>query len=455
MSDIGKKEEELRLRRFLFLALSLDGHEDVESDTKESETQGLPCKYKHGDKTQHAEAKHLDENDDKNNNCYTEMTRISQIDTWDCGIACLLMIASWLRDEYDFCEKKIDDDAGSTSPSSCAYDDDRYYRESYQKARMASERKEVLSAVGTKSIWTSDLLWQLQSWKRMAKTKGKPTTNVSECATTEFRATPSSVEVDHDFVFALVSQQVMGADEAYRCFQYYQKAFEEDRSRVARTFRDLHHQGVPMIQTTTTTEAEGQEQQQCSRPTGLSMSIVIEIVRREDCLAIVLLDNRVLLGNRKATMNDDDDGGGDPPYSGHYVILCGTSSNPEHIEIANKHSGEEACGNRDAACCLVLCNPDPSSVVSDTGCMFVTHQRLEASWRATGTDEDIVFVRKLSFHDNGRQQQQQRTRGSLYRHNRDRSLSVRLKTLVRKSYFELTRMLWSFYKHRFPPSFKT
>ena len=146
----------------------------------------------------------------------------------------------------------------------------------------------------------------------------------------------------------------------------------------------------------------------------MPLSTVIEIVERDDCLAIVLLDNNCLLqrttvntAENKASNSSIPCHGPAPPYAGHYVILCGTSDHSSHIEIANSWQTRMRNENRNSSSegnienqrkkrsfCFVLCNPDPSSTPSGANYMFVTPELFEASWRAQGTDEDIIFLRK-------------------------------------------------------------
>ena len=344
MSNEEEDEEESRRRLFLLRALF-----DTDCDRKQKTAQ-------------HNEFAHNQCNE-VNRREHTRVTRIAQIDTWDCGIACLLMISEWLRDDKER-------DFGGV------------------KSKRALERKKLLSEIGTESIWTSDLMWQLQSWK----TKRKPWW--SFLARGIFAGAGFQEENKSDFTFVLASKQIMDADDSYRNFQYYQKAFEEDQSRVTSTFRYLREQNVPMLQTVDQSSSNGETAKK-----GLSLSTVVEIVQREDCVAIVLLDNNELLpsatGQNNALEADDAKSKFSRlPYAGHYVILCGTSNDPKHVEIAN--AGEDTRGEGHfEEFCFVVCNPDSPSTRADSNYTFVTPQRLEAAWRAEGTDEDIIFLRKI------------------------------------------------------------
>lgn len=467
----GEEEEESR-RRFLFNALQLvcDDNKGQKpsgpSTTKLSTGSANANKHKPNDFREHGQG----------NWNYTKVTRIPQLDTWDCGIACLLMITLWLRDDREY-DIQFDNNGkeihhhGEDLDALSEADAEHCFR-----ARMAPERKKCLSHVGTESIWTSDLMRQLQSWKtrRKGMIESKIEPWLLSLSSLVAAAGIPSIESGDDFVFVLASKQIMGVDESYKDFHYYQRAFEEDQSRVARTFRDLHRQNVPMLQTTSRVG-------HCGR--GLSLSTVINIVERDDCLAIVLLDNRVLLATTKNFIStpapkDNHHGGFEtsrPPYAGHYVIICGTSDDPKHVEIANSgekndHSGpmREEKGETTKAFCFVLCNPDPSSTVPGSNYTFVTPERLEASWRAEGTDEDVIFLRKPKCQAPTKILQNKRSllpqRSSAYeidktntddrnvqRNSQAHCFSARIQNLVRENYGALTYSLWTFYKHNFPP----
>ena len=75
---------------------------------------------------------------------FTEIESILQLETWDCGVACLLMIKRWLREEHSGDDDNLNDD----------------------ETLDLSNRSHVLSNIRTESIWTSDLMWQLHLWNR-------------------------------------------------------------------------------------------------------------------------------------------------------------------------------------------------------------------------------------------------------------------------------------------------
>ena len=87
----------------------------------------------------------------------------------------------------------------------------------------------------------------------------------------------------------------------------------------------------------------------------------------------------------------------DIPYAGHYVTLCGISTDQIHVQsaIEIEPTNEEEDNTRTSSpllsYCLVLCNPAPESPAPY---MYVTSKHLEKAWRSDGTDEDIILIRK-------------------------------------------------------------
>jgi hypothetical protein len=108
-----------------------------------------------------------------------------------------------------------------------------------------------------------------------------------------------------------------------------------------------------------------------------------------NCIAIVLVDNSVLLHSKQnnfAVDNNNDD-----RYVGHYVILCGISRQKEDLEKAFCSDATlvvEGASQEEEDYCLVLCNPGKQQ----PKLMYVTPSRFERSWRAKGTDDDIIFI---------------------------------------------------------------
>jgi hypothetical protein len=108
----------------------------------------------------------------------------------------------------------------------------------------------------------------------------------------------------------------------------------------------------------------------------LSMTAIMQVVERPNCLAIALVNNRVYQAMDFSKVTG--------PYAGHYVIVTGTSRQQEHLEAAHEESRKF---------CLVTYNPS-----TDGGNpVYISFDRFEKAWRSDGTDEDIIFVSKSAF----------------------------------------------------------
>jgi cytosine/creatinine deaminase len=262
---------------------------------------------------------------------FTTIPHFYQLETWDCGTACLMMVWKWLQS----------DDSIGTSESSL--------HSSILTPRDLAARRKILGMINTESIWTSDLVWILHQWR---------------------------VDGDKDFRFVLVSKNIDGADQQYENYEYYRQAFEDDQPRVSETFQKLQREGVSMI------EIER-----------MLFPAVMDITSRHmDVVAIMLVDNNVLLKKQKLA-DETFDALNINCYAGHYVILCGTSDKPQHVQDAKSIMPDDlrAASEMETDLCCVLANPDPSS----TGpFQFVLPHHLEAAWRSSGTDDDIIFLHK-------------------------------------------------------------
>ena len=114
--------------------------------------------------------------------------------------------------------------------------------------------------------------------------------------------------------------------------------------------------------------------------------------------------------------------GSNDKYMGHYIVISGVSTRSQDIQSSLELDGTHSCPTigtsfpssssssssnskrfdqshlmeqqeqEEEPYCFMVVNPAPGS---DT-VVFVSPQRLEASWRAYGTDEDIIFIRRHS-----------------------------------------------------------
>lgn len=248
---------------------------------------------------------------------FSPIPHLHQLESWDCGIACLLMILRWLQSTTI--------ESPSTSQCSSLHTDEELI-----------VRQALHHSIGTESIWTADLIQQLDTMPRR----------------------------ERDEVRYLFCSTTFEVDQNYSEFGYYEAAFGSDEARVAKIFESLR-------------SGPRSEQLVC-RPEGLTLEFVLDLVSHEDCVAIVLVDNAVLQQSYL-------DKNGSTCYVGHYLLLCGVSRDPNHVQAANSLDGRY--GTRDGFC-LVVCNPGQHQPQYS----FLSQSRFERAWRSRGTDEDILFV---------------------------------------------------------------
>ncbi len=259
--------------------------------------------------------------------CLTHFPHCSQRDTWDCGVACMTMIMRWLRPSQF--AQQIDD----CLPLSCDE---------------LAERKWIIDACESQSIWTIDFIIILQRL-------------LDDDLRQSFDFPLSSRNHDDDdawdrYRYLYLSKR-FGVDEAYKSYGYYKDAFERDAARVKKRFVLARELNLPM----------------CEARIGLDL--LVDLIAKDECIAMVLIDNAVLKRS-----------GGD--YAGHYVLLVGISTDTEDIAQAEAYCGKEE-DPPSTPYCLVVKNPNwPESIT------FVTPTLFEKAWRANGTDEDVILIAK-------------------------------------------------------------
>lgn len=229
---------------------------------------------------------------------------IRQQESWDCGIVCLQMALQWLG--------------------------------------IAVDRARLLSLVGTKSIWSIDLVCILQEVTA---------------------SSPNSSCLELNYLFC---SKTLSVNESLSGFRYYQAAFARDRIRVRDRFGKARELQLPMLQT--------------SR--GLELPILVDCLRRRNCIAIALVDNHIL--RNPGCSNDETTKTTAAAYTGHYIVLVGISDDSDHVRQA---VGDDATTVHDY--CLVAHNPGVDDRIS-----YYTVEHFERAWRAPGTDEDIIFLVK-------------------------------------------------------------
>lgn len=213
--------------------------------------------------------------------------------------------------------------------------DNEYPLDSTLLEEEREQRKILLENIHSESIWTADLVLQIH----------KLFQNEEACSYRYLFSSKVTEEVDSD----------------YKDVGYYSAAFGSDQIRVNNIFHELKRLEASTLCTPR-----------------LPLRCVINAVGLNNCVAIVLIDNTVL--KSREIINDGVD-----RYTGHYVILCGTSKEKEHLRAAHEFEGAPGRGED---YCLVLCDPGQNS----TPLLFVTAERFERSWLSKGTDEDIIFI---------------------------------------------------------------
>jgi hypothetical protein len=239
----------------------------------------------------------------------TKIPLVLQLSTWDCGIACIQMVHRWL------CQSIIVP-ANATSWG----------------------RDDMLKAVGTRSVWSIDLVILFQRILDSSPALKEKTTYVF-CSKT--------LEVD-------TSHEELG---------YYKKAFTEDQVRVNRLFNHAKQNKLPLLRTQR-----------------FELEQVVKLISRSDCIAVVLLDNSILRGVTR-------------PFTGHYVVISGISYHRLHLqEAAKRERGINQQGSTTSSnpYCLVIKNP-----ASPLETEYITPAHFERAWRSSGTDDDILFIAKL------------------------------------------------------------
>jgi len=297
----------------------------------------------------------------------TPIDHIRQTENWDCGLACVQMILQWLRHD-DISRSRRDFHVIS------ADDDEVHPLSRIENKKKDKEKAWMIDFVQTSSIWTIDLVFLLEHILSTGRITSENKNNIAVIPDICDKE-DNEVERQHhcpvkklgQFSFPPLSSwsylfcsTKFVVDESYNNLGYYKDKFTSDEKRVETLFDIARNQKLPLLQTT-----------------HLSLGALVDIVSRKDVVAIVLLDNRILMDNGKSS------------YCGHYVILCGVSYDENDIQYAHMNSPEENISSRRDDFVMVMKNP---GIWKQTE--FVTPSIFEKARRATGTDEDILFLSK-------------------------------------------------------------
>lgn len=232
----------------------------------------------------------------------THLRRIEQLESWDCGVACLLMALHWAKQEVEA-----------------------------EEDTLTTIRRELLQALATKSVWTVDLAWLLHQ----------------------------QIQRHNLPLRFLFSSQALQVNTNLQHFDYYKPFFGTDKDRIDLLFARLRKEQVPMIQ-----------QQR------LGLNRVLNVLLPSNAIAIALVDNGILLKRDFQCRNNHQ-------YTGHYILLLGLSR-------------DISCLVTSYAVSLIICNPGKSASIfgscDQEGIHRISLEHFEQAWRASGTDEDILFL---------------------------------------------------------------
>lgn len=240
-------------------------------------------------------------------------------------------------------------------------------------------RESMMNELGTSSVWTIDLVILLNNL-------------ITKRYDTSEKRKPS-------FLFC---SRNLSVDQSYFQFTYYKDAFESDTSRVINRFKIAEKLNLPTL----------------SVPQGIRLNHVLDVISNRNCVAIALLDNNILMNPdrsdipEKNTSTNETQSESKLPieevfnkkvdnevvcreiiesqqlYTGHYIVLCGISIDPVDVAEAKKKVKHQQ-HRSECSFCLVIKNPGISKCVD-----FVTPDHFEQAWRASGTDQDMIFIRK-------------------------------------------------------------
>jgi hypothetical protein len=200
---------------------------------------------------------------------------VRQKETWDCGIACLLMALRWL---HRTTTKQLDDEGQNATTSNADLDSER--------------RAWILETAGTESVWSIDLVSILEKYRKK-----------------------NQDVVDFTYLF---SSKTLEVDQEHKDLKFYEKAFGDDEARVSKLFARAQRKQWNLI-----------VQHQ------LRLDQVLELVCRPDCIAIALVDNNTILAAQKRKKGESEKKKKtNLPFAGHYIVLSGLSRNGE-MQIHN------------------------------------------------------------------------------------------------------------------------
>ena len=239
-----------------------------------------------------------------------DLYHVSQHEHWDCGVACLQYTFQWLRFS---CGMHILDEM-----------------------QMSTERNHIIQDIGTRSIWTSDLVCVIH----------RKLNDMSECIHGSY----------------LYCSKNFSVPDFYGEYEYYKSDFRSDSKRVRRFFETSRRLGYQLY---------------CS--SNISLVEIQILITTNDCLAICLVDNSVLMKYELKAYNNIQ-AKESTKYTGHYIVIKRLSFDPEEVGLAIGSSPDDQY-------CFVIENP-----ACENTNQFISPKLFGLIRQASGTDEDIIFI---------------------------------------------------------------
>jgi hypothetical protein len=266
------------------------------------------------------------------------------------------MILEWLRAE------DVADDIKFINGSTVHAAND-----SLRQKLATNEKAWMIEFVATKSIWTIDLVMLLQNILSNTSRISHNINNydcIDQTQENDSRICSQGCQfqlhLPNNFSYLFCSTN-LEVETSHNSLEYYQENFSSDEIRIQKHFRTAHEHNLPLLQTS-----------------HLSLQVLADVISRKNVAAIVLLDNSIL----RNTFTSDS-------YSGHYVLLCGISSDEDDLEYAQINYPDEDDNTLHYDFCIVMKNPASWKKVE-----YITPSIFEKAWRARGTDEDVIFIAK-------------------------------------------------------------
>lgn len=225
----------------------------------------------------------------------SEIAHCQQLGTWDCGLACLIMIARWIKYELALHDKSK---SGIVA----------YGKSSPITSEEVLQRHQLLRKVNTESIWTIDLFMLLDEM---------------------FHNENGDIWINTygSKISCMFASRNLGVNKHYRGLNYYKQSFRRDERRVNRLFAQAENKNSCMI-----------------RISNLNIDHIVEMVSVRNIIAMALVDSNVLAKHAGYDVSGC--------FAGHFIILCGISHNKSDLEKAITHIDGE---NIDS--CFAVKNP--------------------------------------------------------------------------------------------------